>query len=380
MWLTTQQQRPVRHRPARRRQGAAVHAVPVTTTSERPTTAPAPDVAALLRAVLPADVVLDDPDVLASYAADQSQLTASGAPSAVVVPRTTAQVSAALRVAHEHGLPVVPRGAGSGLSGGANCPDGAVVLSLHRMDAVLRVDAVDRVAVVQPGVVTAALREAAQGGGPVLPARPRQPVLVHGRRQRRDQRGGHVLRAPRGHRRPRVLELEVVLADGRVLRLGRSTVKDVAGLRPAPPVHRQRGRARRRHRGDVAPAGGTAPGQATLVAGFDGDVVAAGAGGGRASSPRAQPTLVELMDGAAIVRAVEDLTRMGLDTSWGALLLLQCDEAGARTGRRPSRRGLHRGGRLDWWCLRAKTLSRPEQLLAARRLALPAFEAHRLRS
>jgi glycolate oxidase len=107
-----------------------------------------------LRAALPADAVVDDPDVVASYAADRTTWARPGRPLAVVLPRTTDEVSDVLRLAAERRVPVVARGAGSGLSGGASAPDGAVVLSTLRMDAVLDVDAAEQLAVVQPGVLT----------------------------------------------------------------------------------------------------------------------------------------------------------------------------------------------------------------------------------
>jgi glycolate oxidase len=86
---------------------------------------------------LGADSVLTDPDVTASYARDQAMLAAAGTPAAVVLPRSTADVVAVMRTAHRHGIPVVPRGAGSGLAGSSNAVDGAITLVMTRMDAVL---------------------------------------------------------------------------------------------------------------------------------------------------------------------------------------------------------------------------------------------------
>src|SRR3954469_2789463 len=101
--------------------------------------------------------VLTDPDVTASYARDQAMLAEAGMPAAVVLPRSTDEVVAVLRTASRHGVPVVPRGAGSGLAGASNAVDGAITLVLTRMDAVLEVSPADRLAVVQPGVVNRAL-------------------------------------------------------------------------------------------------------------------------------------------------------------------------------------------------------------------------------
>ena len=89
-----------------------------------------------LATLLAEAIVVTDPDLLASYVRDQSRLTAHGNPLAALLPRTTAEVSRCLQVLHDLTLDVVPRGAGSGLSGGANASDGLVVLSLHRMSKV----------------------------------------------------------------------------------------------------------------------------------------------------------------------------------------------------------------------------------------------------
>ncbi len=84
------------------------------------------------------DSVLTDPDVTASYARDQAVLAEAGTPAAVVLPRSTAEVVAALQIAARHGVPVVPRGAGSGLVGASNAVNGGITMVMTRMDAVLR--------------------------------------------------------------------------------------------------------------------------------------------------------------------------------------------------------------------------------------------------
>ncbi len=116
-----------------------------------------------LRDVLGPDGVLTDPDVTAAYARDQAMLAPAGLPAAVVFPRCTADVVAVLQVATRHGIPVVSRGAGSGLAGASNAVDGAITLVMTRMDAVLEVSPADRLAVVQPGVVNKQLRDAVPG-------------------------------------------------------------------------------------------------------------------------------------------------------------------------------------------------------------------------
>jgi FAD/FMN-containing dehydrogenase len=78
-----------------------------------------------LAAALGPDGVLTDPDVTAAYARDQAMLAEARTPAAVVLPRSTAEVVAVMQVATRHGIPVVPRGAGSGLAGASNAVDGA---------------------------------------------------------------------------------------------------------------------------------------------------------------------------------------------------------------------------------------------------------------
>ena len=125
-----------------------------------------------LQDLLGADGVLTDPDVTASYARDQAMLAESGTPAAVVFPRSTADVVAVMQTASRYGVPVVPRGAGSGLVGASNAVDGGITLVTTRMDAVLEVSPADRLAVVQPGVVNKQLRDAVAGAGLFYPPDP----------------------------------------------------------------------------------------------------------------------------------------------------------------------------------------------------------------
>ena len=122
----------------------------------------------VLRAHLGSDAVVTDPDVLGAHRQDRA-LTEAGWPLALVRPRTTEDVQAVLRWASAGRIPVVTRGAGTGLSGAAAAMDGCVVLSTMRMRDV-RIDADDLVAVVQPGVVNADLKAAAREHG--LTSRP----------------------------------------------------------------------------------------------------------------------------------------------------------------------------------------------------------------
>lgn len=106
---------------------------------------------------MPADTLVTDPDLMESYRRDRSPLE-GGRPMALARPTSTEEVALLLRTASRLGIPVVPRGAGSGLSGGATALDGCIVLSLARMDRILERDPVNAIAVVQPGVLNGALK------------------------------------------------------------------------------------------------------------------------------------------------------------------------------------------------------------------------------
>ena len=155
-------------------------------------------------------------------------LAPAGTPAAVVFARSTADVVAVMRIATAHGVPVVPRGAGSGLAGASNAVDGAITLVLTRMDAVLEIAHADRLAVVQPGVVNKTLRDAVAGSGLFYPPDPSSYdwCTIGGNLS---TNSGGLCCVKYGVTTDYVLGLEVVLADGRVLRTGRRTVKGVAG-------------------------------------------------------------------------------------------------------------------------------------------------------
>jgi glycolate oxidase subunit GlcD len=319
---------------------------------------------------LGADSVLTDPDVTASYARDQAMLAEAGTPAAVVLPRSTAEVATVMRIASRHGVPVVPRGAGSGLAGASNAVDGAITLVTTRMDAVLEVSPADRLAVVQPGVVNKALRDAVAGSGLFYPPDPSSYdwCTIGGNLS---TNSGGLCCVKYGVTTDYVLGLEIVLADGRVLRTGRRTVKGVAGydlarlfvgsegtlgviteatlaLRPAPqrPV--------------------------TLVATFattaqTGQVVE------RVVTAGLVPSLLEVMDNTCIC-AVDDLLRADLDRGAHALLVAQSDSGGEAAVREiEALAQLCRDAGADL----VHTTDDPAEgdlLLAARRMALPALE------
>ena len=181
-----------------------------------------------LRADLPAEVLVTDPVSTGLYARDHASWAASGTPSAVVRARTAEQVQATVQTCVRHGVPVVARGAGSGLAGGANAADGWVVVSLERMDAVLEVDVAERLAVVQPGVIGDALRQHVATFGLWYPPDPASASW--------STLGGNVATnagglccVKYGVTGDYVLGLQVVTGTGELVRVGKRTRKGVAG-------------------------------------------------------------------------------------------------------------------------------------------------------
>src|SRR6478735_6795945 len=181
-----------------------------------------------LTEVLSPDEISWQEDDLDAVATDRSGLRLPGRPLAVVRPTSVESVRAALRVAHAVGVTVVPRGAGSGLSGGAAAPDGALVLSTDRLNRIVEIDPDDGVAVVQPGVIVADLDAAAAAQGLLYAPDPASHEIATVGGTIATNAGG--LRCVKyGVTRDSVLGLTVVLADGSLLRTGRRTLKGVVG-------------------------------------------------------------------------------------------------------------------------------------------------------
>lgn len=184
-------------------------------------------IVAALRAIVPGDGVIDDIDRLRAYESDA--LTAYRQPPLVVVlPETTAQVSQVLRWCHAHNVKVVPRGAGTSLSGGALPLADGVLLGLAKFNRVLDIDYVDRVAVVQPGVTNLAVTRAVEDAGFYYAPDPSSQVACSiGGNVAENSGGVHCLKY--GLTTHNVLGVELVTMDGEVLRLGGREL-DAAGL------------------------------------------------------------------------------------------------------------------------------------------------------
>ncbi|MFQ6155292.1 FAD-binding oxidoreductase [Micrococcus luteus] len=180
-----------------------------------------------LRAALPGRVEAD-PDRLLPYTTDRSGHRAAGTPLAAVYPRSTEDVQAVCRIASAAGVPIVSRGAGTGLAGGAIAGPGEIVLSLRDMDQILEVSETNRLAVVQPGILNGDLNRVLAGHGLWWAPDPASKDIstVGGNIA---MNAGGLLCAKYGVTREAVLALKVVLADGSLLSVGHRTVKGVTG-------------------------------------------------------------------------------------------------------------------------------------------------------
>lgn len=179
-----------------------------------------------LQQALGVDSVLQAPEDLIAFEYDATIERAL--PEVAVFPATTDQVAAAVRIAEAHSRPVVPRGSGSGLSGGAVPVLGGVLVVLTKMNRIIEVDRVNRVAVVQPGVVNLQLQEALAPHGLVFAPDPSsQRVCSLGGNVANNSGGPHTL--AHGSTVNHVLGLEVVLPGGRVVRFG-GRLADMPGI------------------------------------------------------------------------------------------------------------------------------------------------------
>ena len=322
-----------------------------------------------LIAELPDGVVVTDPDILASYRHDRAMDPAAGTPLAVVRPTKTEEVQAVLRWASAHRIPVVPRGAGSGLSGGATAVDGGIVLSTEKMREIT-VDPVTRTAVVQPGLLNAEVKKAVAEHGLWYPPDPSSYEICSIGGNVATNAGG-LCCVKYGVTTDYVLGLEVVLADGTAVRLGGPRLKDVAGLSLTKLFVGSEGTL-----GVVTEATlRLLPPQrttATVVATFDS--VQAAASSVVAITGRIRPSMLEFMDAVAI-NAVEDKLRMGLDRNAAAMMIAASDdrgEAGAEDAEFMAAVFTEAGATE---CFSTADPVEGEAFVAARRYAIPAVEA-----
>ena len=275
-----------------------------------------------LLARLPAGVVLRDAAAMEKYRFDWTHEVSAGNPLAVIRAESAEQVQVAVRWAAQHRVPVVPRGAGTGLSGGSSAVEGGIVVCLERMAAV-EIDVESRVAVVEPGALNAAVKAAAAAHGLWYPPDPASFEICSIGGNLATNAGG-LCCVKYGVTTDYVLGMDVVLADGTLVTLGGKRIKDVAGLSLLKLFVGSEGtlgiitRALLR----LVPA---QPPRSTMVATFA--TVQDAADAVVAIGGRLRASMMELMDNTTI-NAVEDYQPMGLDRSAGALLLAQSDAPG----------------------------------------------------
>ncbi len=278
-----------------------------------------------LEQILGPGKVSTDPALLEEYSRDQAPHQPEARALAVVFAESTGDVQATVRACASAGTRLVPRGAGSGLSGGAHAVKACVILSLERMNRILELRAEDEVAVVEPGVVNAALNAAAAEHGLMYAPDPASFTFATIGGNIGTNAGG--LRCAKyGVTRDSVLALDVVLADGELIRLGHDTFKGVAGYDLVALLVGSEGTL-----GVVV--GATLrlkhlPVKVCTIAAFFPDLPAAAAGVLAIGRARVQPTIMELMDHASIADA-DALNGTDLASRCTVLLLIQTDGYGA---------------------------------------------------
>lgn len=279
------------------------------------------DALTLLRAEL-GDRVDTSPASLAAARADKSGHAASGHPIAVVHAHSVEDVQRTLRIASETGTPVVTRGAGTGLAGGANAGAGEIALSVRAMDRILEVRPDDLLAVVEPGILNADLNAALAPHGLWWAPDPASRAISTVGGNIATGAGG-LLCAKYGVVRDAVLGVDIVLADGRLLTLGHRTVKGVTGLDLTSLVIGSEGtlgvivgatlKLRRLMPGEVCTIAATFP-----------DVRTAAEAAAAVTASGTQPAIMELMDAASLA-AVHALLSLAPPTPGAAQLTIQTD-------------------------------------------------------
>ena len=295
-----------------------------------PGSVPVPDAptrAAFLRAVetrLPDLRLLTDELDRESYRRDETAYLDPPLPLAVALPTEAAQVAELVRLAAAHRVPVVARGAGTGLSGGSIAVEGGLTIAFTRMNRILEIDRANLVVVTQPGVINADLKKAVAAVGLFYAPDPAsyETCTIGGNL---GTNAGGLCCVKYGVTRDAVIGLEVVTADGSVVRLGGRTVKDVAGYGLIPLIVGSQGtlalvtEATLRLRP-------TPPPKATLIA-FFASLDAAGRAVSAMTDAGVEPCTLELMDRTTI-RAVDDDHQLGLDRDAAAMLLVESDLPG----------------------------------------------------
>ncbi|MBF4462487.1 MULTISPECIES: FAD-binding oxidoreductase [unclassified Rathayibacter] len=314
------------------------------------------------------DALLVEGDEFEAVHTDKSGWRSEGRALALVRARSIDDVRATLTFASAHRLPVVPRGAGTGLAAGGVATAGAIVLSTAAMDRILEISLEDELAVVEPGVINQALSDAVAPHGLVFSPDPASKAISSIGGNIATNAGG-LLCAKYGVTREAVLGLAVVLADGRLVRTGRRSVKGVTGYDLTALLTGSEGTL-----GVIVEATlrlrPLPTGPAVTVGAYFPSVVAAAAAASAITSARLRPAAMELMDEAALA-AVSRFTGADVDRG-AAFLLVQTDGGGAaEEARRILEIVIASGGDAE----ATEDREAGEALLAVRRAFHPALEA-----
>jgi glycolate oxidase len=326
---------------------------------------------------LPDGRLVVDPDVLAAMSHDEAEWAPVGRAVAGVRAETEGQVQHVVRVCAEFGAPIVPRGAGTGLSGGANATDGSVVLDLSRMNQVLEVDRDNMICVVQPGIVNNDLKAAVAEHGLWYPPDPASaPWSSIGGNVATNAGGLCCLKY--GVTRDYVLGLRVVTGVsaaggyGDVVRLGRRTTKGVAGLDLTALLVGSEGTL-----GVITeitlrlrPALAGTP--RTIVGAFGG-LVASGEAVSLITRRGLTPSVLEILDRACLT-AVEEWKHLGIAADAAALLLARVDTPGDSGRDEADALAAAMTDAGAQWVAQSTDAAEAEALFDARRLAYPALE------
>ena len=343
------------------------HDRPVGTGRAR-TTASDQEVLARLRAIVGAEHVLVDADKVEPYA--QDAVKEKFPPEAVVLPQTTDEVAAVMRLANERLFPVTARGGGVGYTGGAVPVDGGIVIGTDRMHRIREINVDDAYVVTEPGVTTYALQQAVEQHGLFYPPDPAsyKNSFIGGNIA---ENAGGIRSAKYGVTKHYVLGLEVVTPTGEIIRTGGRTSKNVVGFDLTGLICGSEGML-----GIITEATLRLlplPGATRTVRATFKTMTAACACVPRFNHARVVPVAIEVLDRNAI-RAVEAEFAFGLDKDAGALLLVAVDGEPAEVARAAEivEQVMRAGGGYD--VLAAATRADEEKLWDVRRALSPAIK------
>ena len=270
--------------------------------------------------------ILQDVESLERVRTDRSGYVPATLPDGVVIAQTIDDVVATLQYATEHSIPVVTRGAGSGLAGGSSASRGEIVLDVGGMNQILELDPLEQLAVVQPGVLNSAVSEAAAPHGLFYAPDPASMTYCSIGGNIATNAGG-MRCAKYGVTRESVLALTVVLADGSILRTGGNTIKRVSGYDLTALLIGSEGTL-----GVVVEATlrlRPIPHHVSTLSAYFSDVVAAAQCASAIVASGVQPMILELMDGKTL-DALDDHNATDHGTRGRAMLIVQTDGYGAR--------------------------------------------------